>query len=436
MIWSFEHKLLAAALLGWAAVAIASLIAGPPLGHDEAAFALLARGDAPDWLYRSRGVVALGELGVALGGADWQLRLPGAVLGLALVPAVYLVGRAAYSPRIGAWAAAVIAGAYPMLSRNADLLGDVPATAFVLIGVALLVELADGARWRVVLAAPAFAAGFYLRYASAPVIALAGVAALALCWRPIRARPAPVVAAAALFALLLVPHLAASLDQTGALLGVLRTSAGVPRRAYVGEGLISYVTVEPFTYYGALVAPLLVAGVLGLPRAPRRAWLLAIVAFGQLIALGLQSHAQPRYVFVASALLGVLGVATVARWPRPRLALAAVALAGLAAAVAVVVTNRTITRNRAPLLAAAAAVHRSPGCIVVGGTGPQLAWYTGCVAVPLDWDDAKVTDPTIDRFLISTPYRAFDGPAYAAAHHLTATALPTSDPRARVWRLR
>lgn len=150
MPWLTTRRLLLAALAGWLAVAVIGLVLGPPLGHDEAAFAVAARGDAPGagWLYRSEGTVAIARIGVALGGAEWQLRLASAVLGAAIVVATFAVGRAAFCAPIGAqtgaetgaWAAALVAGAHPMALRSAQLLSDLPAAAAVLGGLAILVR--------------------------------------------------------------------------------------------------------------------------------------------------------------------------------------------------------------------------------------------------------------------------------------------------------
>jgi len=428
-------------MLAWAVIAVMNLVAGPPLGHDEAAFANLARGAADTWLYRSRGTARLAELGFALGGADWQLRLASAVVGLAMVLAVFAVGRAVFGARTGAWAAAVIAGAHPMVVRSAELLGDLPATAAVVLGVAVLAgELGrtGGPRWRVALAAPAFAAAFYLRYGSAPVIAIAGLAALALWWRPIAARPWPIVVTGAGFVVLMVPHALHSLAATGSVFGVLRVSSGVPRRAYLGEGLVTYLTSNPFVYYGALVAPLMIAAFGGLGRTlrSRGAALLAIVAVGQLIAIGVQSHAQPRYVFVAVALLVVLGVEAVRPFARPRLALAAVGAAWLGVAVAMIPHDRAITRSRGTILAAAAAIvadHRTGPCTVIAQKVPQLMWYTHCDGELTRTADLAARAPGRSRYLVSTPYTPLDGPAFAASHGVAVVELPTGSPLARVW---
>jgi 4-amino-4-deoxy-L-arabinose transferase-like glycosyltransferase len=445
--WTFERRLLGAAVLAWAIVATMNLLAGPALGHDEAAFAIIARGDGQDWLYRSRGVVALARFGLALGGADWQLRIANALLGLGVVLGVYAVGRAAFGARTGAWAAAVIAGAHPMTARSAELLGDLPATAGILAGLAMIIgELGrpGGPRWRIVLVAPAFAAAFYLRYGSAPVIAIAALAALVLWWRAIVARPLPILAAAALFAGLLVPHVRHSLDETGDVLGVLHWAAGTPRLAYPGEGLVTYLTSNPFSYYGALVAPLMLAALVGLARSFRRRppWLLAGVAIGQLLAIGIKSHAQPRYVFIAVALLVVLGVETVRALARPRLALALVAAAWLGIAIGTIPYDRAIARSRGTITAAASAIradhqdgHRPGPCVVIAGLVTQLMWYSRCQGTRLDSIEPSTLAPDHDRYAVSTPYTPLDGPAFAAEHGVTLVELPTGNAHARVWAL-
>jgi hypothetical protein len=441
VIWTFERRLLGAAVLAWTAIAVINLALGAALGHDESAFAIVARGDTVDLLYRSRGLALVAELGIALGSSDWQMRLASTILGIAVVPSVFAVGRAAFGARTGAWAAAVIAGAHPMVARSAQLLGDLPATAGMLAGIALVIgELgrAGGPRWRILFVAPAFAAAFYFRYASGVVIAIVCLAALAIWWRSICTRPWPIAATAAVFALLLVPHVLHSLDRTGSVLGVLLSSAEKPRHEYLGDGLVTYLTSNPFSYYGALVAPLLVAGLLGLVRRlrSRAAWFLATIALGQLLALGLKSHAQPRYVFIATALLVVLGVETLRPLARPRAALAATFVAWLGLAIATIPLDLATIRSRSVLTAAAATIraHRSaPSCVAIADAVPQLTWYTQCEVVPWQWIVPITFAPGPDRYVISTPSAPLDGPALAAPHGVTAVELPTGNDRARVW---
>jgi Dolichyl-phosphate-mannose-protein mannosyltransferase len=443
MPWLTDRRLLAAALLAWSTMAVLGLVLGPSLGHDEAAFAIAARGGAPAgaWLYRSDGTVEIARLGIALGGAAWQLRLASAVLGTGVVVAVFAVGRAAFDARTGAWAAALIAGAHPMVLRSAELLSDLPATACILGGIAIVVGELDrdgGPRRRIAWAGPIFAAAFYARYGSAPVVAFAIAAAALMWWRAVAARPLRVLAMVGALAVLVIPHLVRSLDATGSLFGILKVSAGMPRRAYVGEGLVTYLTSNPFLFYGALIAPVAVAGLVGLARVRRRApWYLAIVAIAQLVSLGLQSHGQPRYVFVATALLVVLGVDRLARLARPRLALGLIGLSWLGAAIAVVLQGRHVDDERAPIREAARVIRAHTGdrpCAAVAMIVPQLMWHSGCEV----FASALLSGPLPadrNRYAVSFTRWPIDLASIIAAQHLRATPLPTADSRARVWLL-
>lgn len=448
---TFERRLLLAACGAWLVVALIGLATGPPLGHDEAAFAVAARGGGPMWLYRSSGVIAVARIGVALGGADWMLRLASVVLGLGVVGAVWSVGRQAFGERVGAWAAAVVAGAHPLVLRSDELIGDLPATACVLAGVAVCVGELDreaGPRWRLLAAAPAFAAGFYLRYGSAPVIAIAATTAAVLWWRSIARRPGPTVATAALFVALLAPHALQSLHTTGSVLGILEVSSGVPRRAYIGEGLVTYLTSNPFLYYGALVAPLLVAGLVAIVRPPPR-WrptiFLGTIALGQIVSIGLKSHGQPRYIFVATTLLVVLGVELVQRRfaDRPRLTRAAlplVATAWLGAMVAIIPYNHYIAELRTPLAAATTAIHADAAgrpCIVIARVVPQFMWYTGCETVLVRaLDHLPGVPPDRLVYVASVPHATTRVEPIAAALKAHPTPIPTTSELCQVWALR
>jgi 4-amino-4-deoxy-L-arabinose transferase-like glycosyltransferase len=446
---SFERRLALAAVAAWLAVAIVALAFGPPLGHDEAAFSVAARGDGPPWLYRSTGVIAIAHVGVALGGADWAMRVASVVVGAGVVVGGFAVGRAAFDERAGAWAAAVIAGAHPFALRSAELIGDLPATACVLLGIAVLIEELrrdGGPRWRVLGVAPAFAAAFYFRYGSAPVIALAGAAAAALWWRSIARRPLPVVTAAALFVALLAPHALHSLETTGSLLGVLEVSARMPRRAYVGEGLVTYLTSNPFLFYGGLVAPVMLAGLAGVVRKPSRpAIFLAVVAVGQIVAIGLQSHAQPRYVYVATALLVVLGVDGVARFAEDRklagrrFALALVALAWLGCAIAIVPYTRWLSRERGFIVAAAAAIRTDAAgrpCVANARVVTQLMWYTGCEGYLYKPETGLPPAPQNKlEYVVSVPHALIE-PTSPLVRQWTMLETDEPDtPRAHVWRI-
>lgn len=434
-----------AAIAAWSAIAAIWIVIDPPLGHDEAAFALAARDGRPPggWLYRSDGTVAVARLGLALGDAGWQLRLSIAVLAMALVAAAFAVGRAASSARAGAWAAAVIAGAHPIAVRGGQLLSDLPAAAALLGGIAVLVselDRAGGPRWSIVAAAPLFASAFYLRYGSAPAIVLALAAAAIVWWQAIRARPGRAVAVVAVLGALLVPHLVRSLVATGSVLGILRISAGMPRRAYFGEGLVTYLT-HPLQFYGVLAAPLMIAGIVGLARCRRRApWYLAIVALGQITALGLQSHAQPRYVIVATVLLVVVGIDAVMRatwWPaRPGLAVAGLVAAWLVASAVAVVAVQRAQASRAAIVRAAEVIRADAAgrpCTAVAEITPQLAWYTRCEVVLARLGSAPGADHA--RYAVSLPRAPLHPAQLPALAALRATPLATGDPELRIWRL-
>src|SRR4029077_9819935 len=137
--------------------------------------------------------------------------------------AAWWLGRIAFDERVAAGAAAVLLWDHALTLRNVELIGDIPAAACLIAGIALIVrelERDDGPSWWFVGVAPAFAAAFYLRYGHAPKIAIAGVAAAALWWRRIVARPLPVVAAVIVLAGLLAPHVVGSLEATGSPLGI------------------------------------------------------------------------------------------------------------------------------------------------------------------------------------------------------------------------
>jgi len=247
-------------VVAWFAVGVLALASGPPLGHDEAAYAVAARGDAPTWNYRSSGMIAIARAGLALGGSNLALRGLALVLGAGVIVAAFVLGKAVYDRRTGAWAAVVLATAHPMAARSAELIGDLPATACLLGGVAVVLgelEL-ERPRWRIVWAAPLLAAAFYIRYGSAPVIGMIAVLAIVLYAR--RLACLPVLATVVVATLLVVPHVVHSIAITGSPLGILTVSASMPHREYVGEGLVTYLTSNPLWFYGAIVAPVMIAG--------------------------------------------------------------------------------------------------------------------------------------------------------------------------------
>jgi hypothetical protein len=447
------RQLVCAALAAWLLVGTLALIAGPPLGHDEAAYAVAARGDAPVWNYRSTGMIAIARVGLALGGSEAALRAVILIVATSLILGAFALGRAAFDARTGAWAALVLAGAHPMASRSAELIGDLAATGLMLGGLAVLIGELERAqpRWSLLLVAPLFTGAFYLRYGSAPVIAMVAVLAVILYAKQVASLP--MLATVVLSALLVVPYVQHSIDATGSALGILKVSAHMPRRAYIGEGLVTYLTSNPFRFYGALVAPVILAGLASLVRrAPR--WrpqvFIILLALAQLVSLGLQSHGQPRYVFLATALLVIAGVDAIRRYfaARPiaridEVALVLVGTAWLVLAALIVPFHHDVARRRAPLYAAAATVRddaKGRPCAIAANVVPQLIWATHCMTIvasvapqlPHPWP------PTELHYIVSVPHAQL-GPHVvsdvAATVPGTPRELSVAHPEARVWRV-
>lgn len=422
MGWLSARKLFVLALIGWIAIAILGVASGHSLGHDEAAYAVLARDGHDAWIYRSDGMVAIAQLGLLWGGAEWQLRVLPALLGAGSLCAVYLVGKVALSAQTAAWAALVLAGASPMALRASALLSDLPSMGCLLGGMAvLLAELrraergddqgsSRGLRWQILWAAPLFAASFYIRYGSAPTVMIIALLPVVVWWPILWRRPAPFLTMLALLGSFVAPHLLRSLWATGSPLGILEMSAEVSGRAYVGDGLVTYLTSNPFLYYGVLVAPLMILGLArpfwrgrqgASPETSRRSWdariavYLALVAVAQLVVLGLQSHAEARYVYVASSSLVLLGVDLLRRsaLARPRAAMGALVIAGAAWALTALMSWPHFSRldeDRAAIVATARAMRShaaGEGCTAISRKAPQLVWYSGCAPLTIPRGD-------------------------------------------------
>jgi 4-amino-4-deoxy-L-arabinose transferase-like glycosyltransferase len=424
--------LLLAAFAAWTICVALGLACRAPLTSDEAAYALIARGDGESWLYRSRGVVAMARAGLLLGDDEIALRLVPTLASLSFVLAVFAVGRRAFSPRVGAASAAVLAGAHPFVLRGFELLGDVPAAACLLGAIAIVAgELAGESppSYRLVGAAPLLAAAFYLRYGSAPVIALIGAAALACWWQPIRARPGPAIATAVVLAAMLAPFAIASTCATGSPIGILQLAGGVSGRTWLARGLYVYVLGDPVRQYGALPPLALVAALWSFWRpSPRRrvAVFLAIVALGQIVVLGIVSHPSPRFVIVGIALLVVVGVdaldraldraVTSARWRR--VALGAVIASWVGCAIAIVPYERHVARDLGELTAAAAAIRDDDAgrpCTVVARALPQLMWYARCAGWKLVGDARPPIDAASRWYAAATPRRPIEPCALGVA---------------------
>lgn len=394
----------AAGLVAWIATAAIIWLGGSTLGHDEAQYVLDARdwlaGGEPRWFYLSSGMRFVTAAGLALGHGEVALRFPTFVIGIAFVVTAAALAWRIYGPMTAAWVICTLAGLRCLMILSAELLSDLPAAAFLLAGTLVLADEVlkrdEPVRWRVVWAAPLFAGAMYLRYASCVPIAIVGLAVLALGWRRIVTAAAPIAATAALFVLLLVPHFVSAMHATGSPFGILLASKGVPGQTWIAQGLATYVTSNPFRYYGMLAPPIMLAG-LAAPAVVRdRATLLLWIAgVGDIVALGLISHAQPRYICFGIVLLFILGVEVFRRLIGDRRLLAIAA--GAVVAITILLSVRLQTRRgeyrsagTGPTLRAAEAIRTDAAgarCLVVGDHYTQLEWYGGCASSAWPWDE-------------------------------------------------
>lgn len=391
----------AAGLSVWIVNAAIAWLSAAPLGHDESQYVLAAgdllAGAAPRWWYASSGMSVVAVPG-ALGGSEILARLPTFLLGIGFVLAAAGLAWRVYGAMTAAWVVAVLAGVRAVMGSSVDLLSDLPATAFLLAGTLVMVSEVlqrTELRWRVVVAAPLLAGSLYLRYASCIPIALLGVIVLGLGFRTIARRPAPIVATAVAFLVLLVPHLHAAYVETGSPLGILLASKDVPGKTWFAQGLATYVTSNPISYYGLLAGPVFLAGLAAVVRAKDRATLaLWILAVTDLLVLGVVSHAQVRYVFFSIALLVILGVETIRVLVEPKRWL--VLVCGLLVGASwVLVASGQVRRSAhrfettAGIRAAARAIADDAAgatCFVVGDQFAQLEHYSGCRSSSWPWD--------------------------------------------------
>jgi 4-amino-4-deoxy-L-arabinose transferase-like glycosyltransferase len=324
----FTQLVFAAGLTVWIANGLIQLLSGYPLGHDESQYALGARdmlaGVEQRWFYASAGMNALAVPGVLAGGSEYALRVIPFVFGIGFVLATWQLARRTFGDATAAWVVAVLAGSRSYIRYNVELLSDMPAAACLIAATVILAsELGreHGPRWRLVFAAPLLSAAFYIRYGSCIPISILVVLAGALGWRTIARRPAPVIVAGLVFAALFVPHAVMSSRLTGSVFGVLLDMKSVPAhhvaRYWMFDALVIYVTSNPFTYYGLLLPPIMLAGLAGLRR-DRRIALFWLTAVADIVAFGAFTEPQVRYIFFGTVLLVILGTDVIRRVIVPR----------------------------------------------------------------------------------------------------------------------
>lgn len=377
----------AAALVGLAAF-------GGPLGHDEAQYALggaalVGRDVSAYPLHRPVGMQVIDAPAVLAGGGDLAFHLIAIVMTLAMVAAVYAYARRAHGPRVAGWATVVVATSFAVLRRATELLPDAPAAVLVLAFAAVLVGgLGPGAdpqrRWRLAWLGPLAAAAFYVRYGALGILGAVSLAAAIVWWRRLRENAGPLAVAAAIAALLAVPHVAHSVAATGSALGILRQASFAAGRAYTGEGLVFYGS-SWWLWLGPLAAGCALCGLgAAITRRSEVAAFAGLASVLGLVALGLDAHGEARFVLVPEILLVAAGVDAIVAWafPRPRLAAAALALGFAGTVAASAIGTARARRTFEVAVRAAEVVRQAAGgapCAVYAGKWTQLEWYSGCV---------------------------------------------------------
>ena len=399
-----RHPSSAALVAGWLAWLVDAAIlwvSAVPLGHDEAQYALagqqLVESVAPRWPYLSYGMNAIAAPGVLAGGGERAMRIVPMLAGIGFVLAAAAVARRFAARGTTGWLVAVLAATSTIAKRSIDLLSDMPSTACLLVATMIIVDettRSEGPRRRLVWAAPWLAAAFYLRYGSCIPIAVIGAVGLVGGWRGIVRRPGPVIATILVLAALLIPHVALAIALTGSPLGIMSESSSVVGRSG-GGGMATFLTSNPFAFYGVVTTPILIAGLVAIVRVrDRRTAMLWVIAVGNIVAVGVTATGQTRYIFLALVLLLLIGIdairgAIAARPAALRRKLGWVCVAALVGSWLVVAsslsrTNRAVRAHMAGSLAAITAIRaddRGAPCQVLARHNTQLEWYSGCEAV-------------------------------------------------------
>lgn len=394
--YSLSRCVLVFAIAVWLANLAVRFVDVSPLGHDEARYAVDTReildGHGRKYLYVPPGMNVISMAGIALGEDDRSLRLLPMLAGGMFLLSVWSLARQVGGHDTARWSVAVIAGVHTIVRFNCDLLSDLPSAAMILFAVSLMLSeyrRDGGVGWRIIWVAALLACAFYIRYGSCLSIAVVCAVGALFGWSRIKKRPYPVIAMLSLLIVLLIPFAAYSTAHTGTPWGILFLSASVPGRQ--GEGLIDYLLGNPFANYGVLVPPLALASA-WLARKCGTVAMLVSIAVMQIVALGLTTYAQPRFVFVAAAIFVVCGVAA-SQQLFGQLRLRTAASAAVVAAIcatwigATASTIRSSTHRRAataPTVSAALQVRVDASgrdCEVLGPRTTQLAWYSTCNSI-------------------------------------------------------
>ncbi len=379
---------------------------GGTLGHDEAAYGVKAKSwleGTPDtgWSpHRATGMSVYGYVILAAGGAEAGLRLIGIGGLLAMVVGVWALGYRMANLRVAGLASVAIVAGPEMLRRSTEYLSDLPSAALLVLGMVIVWhEFAqrDLPSYRLLWFLPLAWVAFYLRYQTILSLGLIALVILILWWPKVRRRPGPILALVGLGALGLVPHALGAIEFGGTPWAILAYTSSIAERAYVGEGFVDYAVLMAWPLAG-LVGPVAalaaVGGLIGtwkVPESRQRYLFLLVPAVLQVMALGLLSHGEARFVFFPLALLMVAGAISIDSWvttrqgrvaPAVALGLGVLLVGSFAVATAAVrasVDNRARVNLSIELAAESArSMSGDASCAVMTTPAPQVTYYSAC----------------------------------------------------------
>ncbi|MEU5106367.1 glycosyltransferase family 39 protein [Streptomyces sp. NPDC021354] len=399
--WAWVAGVLAMAAAAWAALQDHE----PLIGHEEAVYGNKARSwlddgtpDAGWGTYRPVGLPALGRIALAVHDDVGALRVVALLLTLFTLTTTYLVAARLTTPRRAVVVTLLLLSGLGFLRRVPLFLNDIGATGLLLIVVYLLVRAQEKPGSRALLAVPIPAlAAFYLRYGVVGTLA-AVVAAAVLAYGPRAwlAQGRRLALCAGIFLAGLIPHFVYATEVTGGPLGLIFSATEHAGRAYVGDGLVYYLSIFPYRLAGDLGGVVMAAGLWGLGAAirrrrrdDRRHVFLGMTAVLTFVVLGVATDGEPRFVYLPVVLLTVLGVQTLAeaagRWSATVLTAVAALAAVTVPATAQYVAHDAMPGPTAQRVSTLAVARQLAGgdrpCLLVTGYEPDLGWYSGCDAV-------------------------------------------------------
>jgi 4-amino-4-deoxy-L-arabinose transferase-like glycosyltransferase len=410
-----EWAVLAGVAAAYLLVVVLAVRRGPPLGWDEAVYALRGRDFAAGvdplhyWqAYRAPGLSWLGHLVWIEGHEVPALRFLVAAFGCGLVATTWLLARHLFGRRAGLIAAAGTALTPPLLLAATQVWPDVPGACLGLLAVALFVFATGGDRpsWWILLLPAAVAAATLMRF-GAPLPMVVGLAGVAFWRRRVLARgPAPVVAAAVastavVVLVLAVPGIMGSATPLAAI-------GGLADRPF--QGFVDYSARAGEVAGSAAVVVALCGLVAALAWSGRRAidrgvvLMAATIGLATAVAIATVLHGEVRYLapaypwlwLAAAPGLAATAAAFPGRWDRVVAAVLALALV-VAAAGAVQDRNNEAKGGLATVVAAAEVMAGQAGggrCVVVASRVPQMAWYSGCEARSFDLERVRLPAPS------------------------------------------